>query len=140
MSLFHPPSPLAPDLGRRTSLRAWTLTLALAAFVVVLGLALTGRLAPEPAAASILAVAAVTGLVWVSATPLVRVVRAEPEAASRADILPAEAAGAAGAVETVSWAKAVVAAPDSSAPIRAARVTRPVESFRFKVAPSFLTT
>jgi two-component system phosphate regulon sensor histidine kinase PhoR len=91
MSLFHPPSPLAPDLGRRTGLRAWTLALALLAFVVVLGLALAGRLAAEPAAASILAVAAVTGLVWVSATPLVRVVRAEPEIAIRADSLPAEA-------------------------------------------------
>ncbi len=38
-----------------------------------------------------LALAAVTGLVWVTATPLIRVVRAEPEAASRTDTLPAEA-------------------------------------------------
>ena len=28
MSLFHPPSPLAPDLGRGTTLRAWTLVAA----------------------------------------------------------------------------------------------------------------
>jgi two-component system, OmpR family, phosphate regulon sensor histidine kinase PhoR len=91
MSLFHPPSPLAPDLGRGTTLRAWTLVVAVAAGVVVVGLALAGRLSPEPAAATVLAVAAVTGLVWVTANPLVRVVRAEPVADARADALPAEA-------------------------------------------------
>jgi two-component system phosphate regulon sensor histidine kinase PhoR len=91
MSLFHQPSPLAPELGRGTTLRAWTLVVAVAAGVVVIGLALAGRLSPEPAAATVLAVAAVTGLVWVTANPLVRVVRAEPEADARADALPAEA-------------------------------------------------
>ena len=91
MSLFHPPSPLAPDLGRRSALRAWTLGLALLAVALIVGLALAGRLSPEPAAAAVLAVAAVTGLVWVTATPLVRVVRAEPIADARADALPAEA-------------------------------------------------
>jgi len=91
MSLFHPPSPLAPDLGRRSTLRAWTLALALIAAAVVVGLAATGRLAPEPAAAMVLALGAVTGLVWFTATPLVRVVRAEPEAAPSEAALPAEA-------------------------------------------------
>jgi two-component system phosphate regulon sensor histidine kinase PhoR len=91
MSLFHPPSPLAPELGRGTSLRAWTLVVAAAAGAAVVGLALAGRLSPEPAAAAVLAVAAVTGLVWVTASPLVRVVRAEPIADARADALPAEA-------------------------------------------------
>ncbi|HEY4030875.1 MAG TPA: ATP-binding protein [Caulobacteraceae bacterium] len=65
--------------------------MALAAGVMVIGLAVAGRLAAEPAAAAILAIAAVTGLVWVTATPLVRVVRAEPEAAVRVDGLPADA-------------------------------------------------
>jgi two-component system phosphate regulon sensor histidine kinase PhoR len=91
MSLFHPPSPLAPELGRGTSLRAWTLVLAAAAGVAVIGLALAGRLSPEPAAAAVLAVAAVTGLVWVTVNPLVRVVRAEPVADASTDALPAEA-------------------------------------------------
>jgi two-component system, OmpR family, phosphate regulon sensor histidine kinase PhoR len=91
MSLFHPPSPLAPDLGRRSSLRAWTLALALAVLALIVGLTIAGRLSAEPAAAALLAVAAVTGLVWVTATPLVRVVRAEPEAEARTGILPAEA-------------------------------------------------
>jgi two-component system phosphate regulon sensor histidine kinase PhoR len=91
MSLFHPPSPLAPELGRGTSLRAWTLVLAALAGAAVVGLALAGRLSPEPAAAAVLAVAAVTGLVWVTANPLVRVVRAEPVADPRVDLLPAEA-------------------------------------------------
>ena len=91
MSLFHPPSPLAPDLGRGTTLRAWTLVVAVAAGVAVIVLALMGRLSPEPAAATVLAVAAVTGLVWVTANPLVRVVRAEPVADIRVDALPAEA-------------------------------------------------
>ena len=91
MSLFHTPSPLAPDLGRGASLRAWTLVVAAGAVAAVVGLAVAGRLSPEPAAAVVLAVAAVTGLVWVTASPLVRVVRAEPEADTRADVLPAEA-------------------------------------------------
>jgi two-component system phosphate regulon sensor histidine kinase PhoR len=91
MSLFHPPSPLAPELGRGTTLRAWTLVVAVVAGVAVVALAIAGRLSPEPAAATVLAVAAVTGLVWVTANPLVRVVRAEPVADSRADALPAEA-------------------------------------------------
>ena len=91
MSLFHPPSPLAPELDRGTTLRAWTLIVAAAGAAAVIGLALAGRLSPEPAAAAVLAVAAVTGLVWVTATPLVRVVRAEPVAVPRADALPAEA-------------------------------------------------
>ncbi len=91
MSLFHPPSPLAPELGRGTTLRAWTLVVAVAAGVAVVGLAIAGRLAPEPAAATVLAVAAVTGLVWVTASPLVRVAPAEPVADAHADALPAEA-------------------------------------------------
>ena len=91
MSLFHPPSPLAPDLGRGTSLRVWTLVVAVAAGSAVVGLTLAGRLSPEPAAAAVLAIAAVTGLVGVTATPLVRVVRAEPQADVRTDLLPAEA-------------------------------------------------
>jgi two-component system phosphate regulon sensor histidine kinase PhoR len=91
MSLFHPPSPLAPELGRGTSVRAWTLVVAVLAGAAVVGLALVGRLAPEPAAAAVLAIAAVTALVWVTATPLVKVVRAEPETAARADALPGEA-------------------------------------------------
>jgi two-component system phosphate regulon sensor histidine kinase PhoR len=91
MSLFNPQSPLAPQLGRGSSLRAWTLVVAAAAGATVVALALAGRLSPEPAAAAVLALAAVTGLVWVTATPLVRVVRAEPEAAVRTDDLPAEA-------------------------------------------------
>src|SRR6201996_91854 len=90
MSLFHPPSPLAPDLGRGSSLRAWTLVIAIAAGALVVGLTLAGCLSPEPAAAAVLAVAAVTGLVWVTATPLVRVVRAEPAPDARTDALPAE--------------------------------------------------
>jgi two-component system phosphate regulon sensor histidine kinase PhoR len=91
MSLFHPPSPLAPELGRGASLRVWTLVVALAAGAAVVGLAVAGRLAPEPAAAVVLAVAAVTGLVWFTATPLVRVVRAEPETMVLIDALPADA-------------------------------------------------
>jgi two-component system phosphate regulon sensor histidine kinase PhoR len=91
MSLFHPPSPLAPELGRGASLRAWTLVAAAAAGAVVVGLALAGRLSPEPAAAAVLAVAAITGLVWVTANPLVRVAPAEPVADARAEGLPAEA-------------------------------------------------
>ncbi|MGZ3276328.1 MAG: PAS domain-containing protein, partial [Caulobacteraceae bacterium] len=91
MSLFHPPSPLAPDLARGSNLRAWTLVVAIIAGATVVGLVLAGRLPPEPAAAAVLAIAAVTGLVWVTATPLVQVVRAEPEAIAQADTLPAEA-------------------------------------------------
>jgi two-component system phosphate regulon sensor histidine kinase PhoR len=91
MSLFHLPSPIAPDLGRRSSLRAWTLAVALLALAVIVGLTIAGRLSPEPAAAAVLAVAAVTGLVWFTATPLVRVVKAEPEADARERVLPAEA-------------------------------------------------
>src|SRR4051794_34011396 len=91
MSLLQPPSPLAPDLGRRPSLRAWTLAIALACGVALVAMALAGRLAPEPAAAAVLAIAAVTGLVWVTATPLVRVAPAEPLAAAQIGGLPAEA-------------------------------------------------
>jgi two-component system phosphate regulon sensor histidine kinase PhoR len=91
MSLFHPPSPIAPDLGRRSSLRAWTLALALLVLAAIIGLTVAGWLAAEPAAAAVLAVAAVTGLVWFTATPLVRVVKAEAETGARVDVLPAEA-------------------------------------------------
>ncbi|MEI9891087.1 MAG: hypothetical protein WDN45_11445 [Caulobacteraceae bacterium] len=45
--LFHTPSPLAPDLGRRTTLRAWTLVLALVAGAVVVGLTMAGLLSPR---------------------------------------------------------------------------------------------
>src|SRR4051812_20712978 len=91
MSLFHPPSPIAPDLAREANLRAWTLVFAVAAGAVGMGLAMAGRLPPEPAAAAVLAVTAITGLVWATAKPVVRVVRAEPETSPQVDGLPAEA-------------------------------------------------
>ena len=91
MSLFHPRSPLAPDLGRRASPRVWTLAIALVCGAALVALAAAGRLAPEPAAAAVLALAALTGLVWVTASPLVRTAPAEPKTSVRDDGLPAEA-------------------------------------------------
>ena len=92
MSLFHPHSPMAPELHRRTSLRIWTLVLAFAAAAAVLALAGGGFLASEPAAAAVLALAAVTGVVWVKGAPAARVINAVPaEIVERADALPAAA-------------------------------------------------
>ncbi len=91
MSLFHPPSPLAPELNRRISLRAWTLLLASVAGAGIVALAVTGLLSAELAAAAVLAFAAVTGVVWIKGAPAASSVRAEPAAEDRADILPTPA-------------------------------------------------
>jgi two-component system phosphate regulon sensor histidine kinase PhoR len=92
MSLFHPPSPLAPELGRRLSLRVWTLMLAFAAAAAVIGLTMAGWLSAEPAAAVVLGLAAVTGMVWARGAPVIREIRADPlETNDRADALPAQA-------------------------------------------------
>jgi two-component system phosphate regulon sensor histidine kinase PhoR len=89
MSLFHPPSPLAPELSRRTSLRVWTLVLAFVAAAAVVALAEAGLLSAELAAAAVLALAAVTGVVWIRATPAIRVAPSEPAVEDRVDVLPA---------------------------------------------------
>ena len=92
MPLFQPPTPLTSEFGRRISLRAWALALALLAATAVVGLAMAGWLSSELGAAAVLALAAVTGLVWTSEG---RAVRAAPSApaviADRVDSLPAVA-------------------------------------------------
>ena len=91
MSLFHPHSPLAPALSHRTSLRAWTLALAFVAAVAAVALAMSGLLSSELAAAAVLALAAVTGVVWLKGAPAAQVTRAEPVVEDRVDTLPAPA-------------------------------------------------
>ena len=77
MPLLQPPSPLAPDPWKRGGLRVWVLALALAAGAVVMALTGIGWLSPEPAAAAVLALAAMAALVWLTASPMVRVVAAQ---------------------------------------------------------------
>jgi two-component system phosphate regulon sensor histidine kinase PhoR len=72
MSLPPTPSPENPHSSPVTSFRAWALGLGLAVGLAVLGLALTGRLAAEPAAAAILSLAVVGVVVWLSRAPVVR--------------------------------------------------------------------
>ena len=88
MPLLQTPSPMAPEPSSRTSLRAWALVAGVVLGVGVLGLAVDGRLAPEPAAAAILSLAAVGTVVWLSRTPVVRL-RALPDEEPTATEVPA---------------------------------------------------
>jgi two-component system phosphate regulon sensor histidine kinase PhoR len=79
MPLLHSPSPLAPDPRKRGGVRVWTLALALAGGAAVIVLNGLGWLAPEPASAAVLALAATAALVWLTASPAVRIVQAEAQ-------------------------------------------------------------
>ena len=72
MPLHQSPSPMAPDHTRGTSLRVWTLGVAAGMGTIVIGFAVIGRLAPEPASAAIFALAAISAVVWLSGAPLVK--------------------------------------------------------------------
>jgi two-component system phosphate regulon sensor histidine kinase PhoR len=93
MPLLQPPSPMAPDLSRGVSPRAWALGLAVVLGVGVLGLAAFGRLAAEPAAAAVFSVAAISALVWLAGAPTARVASARKadEISGAVSGLPAEA-------------------------------------------------
>ncbi len=92
MPLLQPQSPIAPNLSRGASARAWALVVALSVGLVVLGLTVAGRLAAEPAAAAILCLGAVSALVWLAGAPALKAALAkEAEAAPPAAGLPAEA-------------------------------------------------
>ncbi len=70
---FSPsPSPIAPEIPRGVNVRVWGLGLALAVVAGVLGLAIAGRLPPEPAAAALFALAVVSGLAWLATTPMAK--------------------------------------------------------------------
>lgn len=93
MPLLQSPSPMAPNPSRGVSLRAWALGLAMILGVGVLGLAVLGRLAAEPAAAAVFSLAAVSALVWLAGAPASRVAlarKADEDSAAAAG-LPAEA-------------------------------------------------
>ena len=90
MDLNHPPSPFVPN-PKGLSPRAWSLALALAVGAGIVGLSVAGRLSPEPAAAAILVVGAVTGLVWLAGAPVARIVQAQQDKAAEAE--PASLAG-----------------------------------------------
>lgn len=77
MPLLQPPSPLAPDPRKRGGLRVWTLSLALVGGVALIILTGLHWLSPEPASAAVLALAATAALVWMTASPAVRIVQAE---------------------------------------------------------------
>jgi two-component system phosphate regulon sensor histidine kinase PhoR len=79
MPLLQPPSPLAPDPLKRSGLRVWALVLALAGSVIVIVLTGLRWLPPEPAAAAVLALAATAALVWLTASPTVRIVQAQAQ-------------------------------------------------------------
>jgi two-component system phosphate regulon sensor histidine kinase PhoR len=93
MPLLQSPSPMAPAPRRGASLRAWALALAAAAGGLVLVLAMAGRLAPGPATAAILSLAAVAALVWLvgdvapRAVPVLAVANVE----ARSEALPSAA-------------------------------------------------
>ncbi len=93
MPLLQSPSPMAPDPARGPGLRVWSLGLAAGAGAVVLGLTMMGRLAPEPASAAIVSLAAVSGLVWLAGAPVVKTVlaRETPPSDDDAADLPVEA-------------------------------------------------
>src|SRR5437899_3105790 len=69
MPFFQTPSPLAADRPTRASARSWILIAGIVFGLGILGLAASGRLASEPAAAAILSIAAVGAVVWLARAP-----------------------------------------------------------------------
>ena len=91
MPLLRPPFLPAPGSRPVASLRAWVMAVALAAAAVVVGLAVLGWLAGEPAAAAILALAGITALVWVTGAPVARIVHQAQIADAPPEALPGAA-------------------------------------------------
>jgi two-component system phosphate regulon sensor histidine kinase PhoR len=75
MPLDEAPSPVVPDAQKLGGMRVWAMVLALTGGALVVMMAALRLLPAEPAAAAVLALAAGGAVIWMTATPIVRIVR-----------------------------------------------------------------